>query len=179
LRIYATTSGKPSIVLRLPLGLFTNAAARLKKCDRHLVDDYQQFKRSSTTYKPFTVFAFAQPLPAVIAIAGCFVVFACCSATWWDKKVTFSKVAIGYASPVILLSLFVLFKIINRRSWVHTSDDFAEFALVLDKLKWYKQDEIHASPQVQRNEATRVLSPPQTAADSDGSTHELTEIKQK
>jgi amino acid transporter len=165
-------------VLSLPLGLFTDAA-RLKKCDHHLVDDYQQFRRNSVTYKPFTVFAFAQPFPAVIAIAGCFVVFAFSSATWWDKKVTFSKVAIGYASPVVLLSLFVLFKIINRRLWVRTSDDFSEFALVLDKLKWYKQDEIHSSPQVQRNEATRVLSPPQVASNPDGSTHELTEVQQK
>ena len=107
--------------------------------------------------------AFLQPLPAIVAIAGCVIVFAFCSATWWDKGITFSKVAIGYASPIILFVLFVIFKLINRRMWIRTSDDFAVLSQTLDRLKWYKTDELDLDPQTQRDEEMRVLSPPQVS----------------
>ncbi|KAF1846862.1 uncharacterized protein K460DRAFT_362993 [Cucurbitaria berberidis CBS 394.84] len=148
----------------------------LKHCKKHLVGDYEQFRRSTGTYKPFTLLAFAQPLPAIISIVGCLIVFAFCSATWWDKEVTFSKVAIGYAAPLILLVLFIIFKIINRRLWIRTSDDFSSLSQTLDRLKWYKLDEVDMSPQRHHEEATRVLSPPQVASPPEGSTLELVEI---
>ncbi|CAN9417229.1 unnamed protein product [Alternaria alternata] len=135
----------------------------LKHCDQNLVDKYQQFNRRDGSYRPFTVLAFLQPLPAIAAIAGCVIVFAFCSATWWDKDITFSKVAIGYASPIILFVLFVIFKLINRRMWIRTSDDFAVLSQTLDRLKWYKTDELDLDPQTQREEEMRVLSPPQVS----------------
>lgn len=132
----------------------------LKRCDKNLVDKYQQFDRSDGSYRPFTVLAFLQPLPAIAAIAGCVIVFAFCSATWWDKDVTFSKVAIGYASPIIFFVLFVIFKLINRRMWVRTSDDFVALSKTLDRLKWYKTDELDLNRQTQREEEMRVLDLP-------------------
>lgn len=114
--------------------------------------------------------AFLQPLPAIAAIAGCVIVFAFCSATWWDKDITFSKVAIGYASPIILFVLFVIFKLINRRMWIRTSDDFAVLSQTLDRLKWYKTDELDLDPQTQREEEMRVLSPPQVSRQDLGET---------
>jgi amino acid transporter len=132
---------------------------RLKRCNQNLVEKYQQFSRSDGSYRPFTVLAFLQPLPAIAAITGCVIVLAFCSATWWDKDITFSKVAIGYASPIILFVLFIIFKLINRRIWVRTSDDFAVLSQTLDRLKWYKTDELDRDPQTQREEEMRGLSP--------------------
>jgi amino acid transporter len=149
---------------------------RLKRCNQHLIDDYRQFKRGTNSYKPYTVLAFAQPLPSIVAVAGCLVVLVFCSATWWDHKVTFSKVAIGYAAPIILLVLFIVFKIINRRLWVRTSSDFTVLSQTLYKLKWYKPDEEDMSPRYKREEATRVLSPPQVALPQDGTALELIEM---
>ncbi|CAO2655112.1 Nn.00g101760.m01.CDS01 [Neocucurbitaria sp. VM-36] len=136
-------------------------------------NEYEQFKRGIDTYKPFTVLAFAQPFPAIISIVGCLIILAFCSATWWDKEVTFSKVAIGYAAPIILFILFIVFKLINRRFWIRTSDDFSDLSQTLDRLKWYKQDEMHMSPQRHHDEATRVLSPPQVASPPEGSQQEI------
>ncbi|KAF2687944.1 hypothetical protein K458DRAFT_173161 [Lentithecium fluviatile CBS 122367] len=134
----------------------------LKKCKDHLQEEYAQFVRSTKTYKPFTLLAFAQPLPALTSLAGCLVVFAFCSATWWNSPVTFSKVAIGYAAPIILLAFFIIFKLINRRLWVRTGTDFTKLSQTLDRLKWYKPDEV--SPREEQMEATRVLSPPLAAS---------------
>jgi amino acid transporter len=47
---------------------------------------------------------------------------------------------------------------INRRGWVRTGTDFAVLSQTLDRLKWYKPDEV--SPREEMVEATRVLSPP-------------------
>ncbi|KAF1963310.1 hypothetical protein CC80DRAFT_587744 [Byssothecium circinans] len=137
----------------------------LEKCNEHLIDDYAQFRRNSKTYKPFTVLAFAQPLPALTAVGGCLAIFAFCSTTWWDTPATFSKVAIGYAAPIILLALFITFKLINRRLWVRTSKDFAVLSQTLDRLKWYKLDEV-AQQEEELQEAMRVLSPPMLNLDA-------------
>lgn len=145
-----------------------NSLNRLKRCEQNLVDKYEKFNRSDGLY-PFTVLAFLQPLPAIAAITGCVIVLAFCSATWWDKDITFAKVAIGYASPIILFMLFVIFKLINRRMWVRTSDDFAVLSQTLDRLKWYKTDELDQD-QTQREEEMRVLSPPQVSRQDLGET---------
>jgi amino acid transporter len=154
-----------------------------------LQDDYLQFARSTKTYKPFTLLAFAQPIPAIISLVGCGVAFAFCSSTWWSTPVTFSKVAIGYAAvsvhtfsksylhdvpltrhqPIILLGCFIIFKLINRRLWIRTGTDFAVLSSTLDRLRWYKPDEV--SPREQHREETRVLSPPMATSSTvlDGS----------
>ena len=75
----------------------------------------------------------------------------------------------GYASPIILFMLFVIFKLINRRMWVRTSDDFAVLSQTLDRLKWYKTDELDQD-QTQREEEMRVLSPPQVSRQDLGET---------
>lgn len=64
-----------------------------------------EYRRNSKDYKPYTVFAFAQPGAAWVGLIGCFLVFAFTSATWWNSKVTFSKVAVAYAavSPLSLI----------------------------------------------------------------------------
>ena len=143
--------------------------------------DYQQFKRGVRGYKPYTLFAWAQPFPAITAVAGCLVVLGFCSATWWNSPVTFAKVAIGYTAvsisiftilhtrmhiltemqPFVFFSLLIVFKLINRRLWVRTSNDFTPLSQTLDRLKLYKPDE---TPVKRKNEeATRVLSLPQAS----------------
>jgi amino acid transporter len=64
--------------------------------------------------------------------------------------------------PIILLVFFIVFKLINRRGWVRTGTDFAVLSQTLDRLKWYKPDEV--SPREEQMEATRVLSPPLAAS---------------
>ncbi|KAF2132837.1 hypothetical protein P153DRAFT_309538 [Dothidotthia symphoricarpi CBS 119687] len=137
----------------------------LKKCRQCLVGEYEQFLRNGNKYEPYTVLAFMQPIPAIVAIAGCLVILGFCSATWWDLKATFSKVAIGYAAPIVLFTIFVIFKIVNRRLWIRTNGDFAELSKTLGRLKWYKQDEREMKDKRQ-DEGTRVLSPPLIGSDS-------------
>ncbi|KAH3979022.1 hypothetical protein HBI38_092300 [Parastagonospora nodorum] len=131
----------------------------LKSCKEHLIGDrFAQFKRNTSEYKPFTVLAFAQPLPAIISIVGCLVVLGFCSATWWSSPVTFAKVAIGYTAPFFVAILFILFKIVNRRLWVRTGTNWADFSQALQTLKWYKSDEI--DPEHELQEVTGTRSPP-------------------
>ncbi|KAH7134922.1 hypothetical protein B0J11DRAFT_425375, partial [Dendryphion nanum] len=131
----------------------------LKKCKRHLTGDHEQYVRNTKTYKPYTVLAWGQPIPSIISISGCIVIIAFCSARWWDSDATVSKVIAAYAAPTILLTLFIALKIINRRLWIRTSNDFTKLSVTLARLKWYKNDEIEAEDK-RRTEATRVLSPP-------------------
>jgi hypothetical protein len=48
---------------------------------------------------------------------------------------------------------------------VRTGTDFAVLSQTLDRLKWYKPDEV--SPQEETREATRVLSPPLAGSGSE------------
>lgn len=159
---------------------------RLEKCQDNLKDEYAQFHRGRRGYRPFTLLAWAQPIPAIIGIAGCIVVFAFCSATWWESPVTFAKVAIGYAAvslpflchspaflcdqwlttaqPVVLLPIFLTFKLFTRQGWIRTGKDFTPLARTLDRLRWYKTDEIRPRDDV---EATRDLQPPSATMLSD------------
>ncbi|KAF2705203.1 hypothetical protein K504DRAFT_484560 [Pleomassaria siparia CBS 279.74] len=137
----------------------------LKKCDDNLTGDYERFKRGTRTYKPFTVFAWAQPFPAIAAVTGCLVVFAFCSATWWTSPITISKVAIGYAAPIILLTIFIMFKLVKRRLWVRTSSNFTPLAQTLELLsRFYKTDEKRTNLTEAEN---AVLSPPRASPNSD------------
>ena len=85
----------------------SNSATRLRKCEHHLTGDYVIYKRHDPRYRPFTLFAFAQPVPAYIGLLGSLlVVLVFTSSTWWLGQVTFSKIAVAYAavSPVFSCS---------------------------------------------------------------------------
>lgn len=79
---------------------------------------YKMFNRNAEAadaYGASTLFMGLQPLPAIIAITGCVVIFAFCSATWWLQPITFPKVAIAYAAQFIVVVNFLILKI---RRWL-------------------------------------------------------------
>ena len=81
----------------------SNLATRLRKCRHDLTGEFAVYERHDKKYRPFTLFAFAQPIPAYIGLLGSLlVVFVFTSSTWWIGQVTFSKIAVAYAavSPV-------------------------------------------------------------------------------
>ncbi|MCJ1396757.1 hypothetical protein MMC18_009649, partial [Xylographa bjoerkii] len=101
------------------------------------------YKRHDPNYRPFTLFAFAQPVPAYIGLLGSvLVVLVFTSSTWWDGPVTFGKVAIAYAAPMVLLSMWVAAKIIGRRPWVKLDEDITKLSRVLNDLQWLKPEQI-------------------------------------
>jgi amino acid transporter len=71
---------------------------RLKICGLELKESHPHFSRDCPEYKPYTFFAWLQPLVAWIGLLGCILVFAFTSATWWDTKANFTKVAVAYAA---------------------------------------------------------------------------------
>lgn len=104
---------------------------------------YARFNRNAS-YKPWTVLISLQPIPAIFALIGCFATFVFCSATWWYREVTFTKVAIAYAAQFIVLIIFVALKAIRiwqmpagkRRLsdlWTRTSED--DFIGKLDDMQ--------------------------------------------
>ena len=134
---------------------------RLDKCRPYLVGDYARYDRRAKTYQPYTVFAFAQPIPAYVGAIGCFlVVFVFGSAPWWNGKATFYTVAVSYAAvrhrhwpifhpasranfcqPILTISMWLVLKAINRRWWVQLDDDFGQLLKALKKLHWLKRDQ--------------------------------------
>ena len=81
----------------------SNPTNRLRKCKHDLTGDYAIYQRHDKKYRPFTLFAFAQPVPAYIGLLGSLlVVLVFTSSTWWIGQVTFSKIAVAYAavSPI-------------------------------------------------------------------------------
>ena len=118
--------------------LYTNSPCRLKRCKNSLINEWQKYDRSNPNYEPYTVLRRLQPLPAIVAIAGCIVVIAFCSATWWDSKTTVSKVAVAYSAPIIFFALFVILKLINRRLWIRTSSRFTPLSKTIKTLEWYR-----------------------------------------
>ena len=131
--------------------------------------EYAVYKRHSKTYRPFTLFGFAQPVPAYVGLLGSvLVVFGFTSATWWIGEVTFSKIAVAYAAvspmsflpdllrdpaladvlqPIVLLVMWLIAKIVNRRWWVQIDNDFNKLSRRLRNLQWLKPEQRKNSPE--------------------------------
>lgn len=115
---------------------------RLKLCKEDIARSYPEFNRNDNAdYQPITLFRRIQPAPAYLGLIGCILVLAFTSATWWNSPATFSKVAIAYAAPIILLPIWLLLKLITRRSWVKTGSNIQPLAERLNKLGWLKRDQ--------------------------------------
>ncbi|KAJ9637660.1 hypothetical protein H2199_007150 [Coniosporium tulheliwenetii] len=140
--IIAVTGSVSCLIVWAALSLaFIRYESWLRKCRKDIANKYPEFKRNTKNYKAFTLFAWAQPFPAYFALAGSLIVFGFASATWWDTPVSFPKVAVAYAAHIILFSLWVIFKIINRRWWVKLDPDVSVLVGKLRALEWRKQDE--------------------------------------
>ncbi len=92
---------------------------KLKTHETLTKDNMRKFNRSlSDEYGANTVLGTLQPIPAIVAIVGCIVTFAFCSATWWRQPVTFPKFVIAYAAQVIVLVIFAVLKLMR---WLRTN----------------------------------------------------------
>ena len=76
---------------------FIRYHAWLRKCDNGLAGK-PEFRRDHDEYRPTTLLDWLQPLVAWIGLVGCILVFGFVSATWWDTKVSFAKVAVAYGA---------------------------------------------------------------------------------
>ncbi|ERF68742.1 hypothetical protein EPUS_07229 [Endocarpon pusillum Z07020] len=92
---------------------------------------YGRYNRWDRTVRESSTFlGYFQPVVAWAGLAGCLlVVFVFSSAMWWNGVIRFRKVASAYASPIILLALWIIRKIVfggkhehqrasNSQSWV-------------------------------------------------------------
>ena len=97
---------------------------------------YRRFAPESTSNKAHTVLMSFQPVPAIIALFGCLVIFAFCSATWWYSDATAPKIFIAYAAQMIVLIIFGTLKIIRiwgrGKLWVHERVTQTRFTKKLD-----------------------------------------------
>ncbi|KAL1979980.1 hypothetical protein VTN96DRAFT_4845 [Rasamsonia emersonii] len=116
----------------------------LKICDADLARLYPEFKRDSQQYTPRTFLGWLQPLVAWIGLVGCILVFGFASATWWDTRVSVTKVAIAYAAHIVLFVLFIFLKLMNKRlfkPWgVKLDSDVQRLVEELDRLNYKTLD---------------------------------------
>ncbi|KAL1654225.1 hypothetical protein SLS61_003230 [Didymella pomorum] len=139
----------------------TSLGVEVEQMDGSRVRPYDMFERGSPRYKPHTVLMSLQPLPAMLALVGCFVIFAFCSATWWYRLATFPKVAIAYAAQFIVLIIFAVLKATRiwrlsrakRRQWWNSlwsqtsSDTFTE---KLNSLRGFLEEAVEQSKEDRR-----------------------------
>ncbi|KAF7502286.1 hypothetical protein GJ744_006165 [Endocarpon pusillum] len=105
---------------------------------------YNQWDR--TVRESSTFLGYFQPVVAWAGLAGCLiVVFVFSSAMWWNGVIRFRKVASAYATPIILLALWIIRKIVfggkheHQRGWfVKLDDDFTELSQTFRRLEYTK-----------------------------------------
>ncbi|KAN0066848.1 Amino acid permease/ SLC12A domain containing protein [Elaphomyces granulatus] len=120
----------------------SSSVACLIKCRNDLDMLKPEYNRDSNQYEPNTFFDWFQPIPAWIGLVGCVLIFGLASATWWNNRVTLTKVAIAYAAHIVLFVIFVLLKLINKRllkPWgVKLDPDVQILVAQLDRLNFKK-----------------------------------------
>jgi len=75
---------------------------------------HPNYLRGRPEYNARTFLFSAQPAVAYVGAIGSALIIAFASATWWDKRVTFNKVAIAFAVPIICFVLYVVIKFFNN-----------------------------------------------------------------
>ncbi|KAF2097248.1 amino acid transporter [Rhizodiscina lignyota] len=118
----------------------------LHLCDADIANNYPAYKRLGPTHKAYTFLGFAQPFLAYAGLIGCVLVLAFASATWWDTQPSFTKIAVAYAAPIILLPLWLIFKLIwyvreKDHGFVCIGPDVGRLIKTLRALEYKKRDE--------------------------------------
>jgi amino acid transporter len=87
----------------------------IRNCAVDLETEAPRYWRRSgfASYGSWTFFFGIQPAPAYLGLAGCLLVIASASATWWSEPASFGKAAIAYAAPVVFVVIFILTKIVR------------------------------------------------------------------
>jgi amino acid transporter len=107
---------------------------RSKLLGRYL--KYNRWQTEGNENRYDSTLSFLQPAVAYFGLIGCLlIVLIFSSANWWSTDVTVKKVAIAYAGPVMLLSLWIVLKAVRRHQVVKLDRDWNTLRVVIDKLE--------------------------------------------
>ncbi|KAI1846699.1 hypothetical protein JX266_007272 [Neoarthrinium moseri] len=100
----------------------------------------QRFVRSNPAYKAWNVLIWFQPWTARLALAGCFIVYGCLSATWWRHPASFAKVLVAYGPHVVAFVIWICLKLWKHglhlsKWWIQTPISARRPVALIQKLR--------------------------------------------